>query len=324
MMTITRFEETIHRPLLKKSITTLQINLGYKCNQTCHHCHISASPRRTEEISQDVIDDLIKIIRLFPQITTVDLTGGAPEMHYGFRDIVRATRDANKEIITRSNLTIFFEEGYQDLPDFFAEQDVHVVASLPCYLENNVDTMRGRGVYEKSISAIKILNEKGYGDIHVLDLVYSPSLPKLEKFSLAPDQKKLEQDYKKYLKEHFDITFNSLLTFTNLPIGRFQQHLENLNLDKSYLKYLYTNYNPSTIDHLMCLDQLSVDYLGNLYDCDFNQITGVMCSNGNGSSYTIKSILERNSLDIINEVQVRDYCFGCTAGSGSSCSGALL
>ncbi len=320
-----RFLDKIRIPIQKDPITTLQINLGRKCNQACHHCHVEASPRRTEEISEDVKKDLIKVIKGFKQIRTIDITGGAPEMHHGFREIVMTARSEGKEVIVRSNLTLFLEEGYEDLPDFFAEWEVRVVASLPCYLEENVDSMRGRGVYQKSVEAIKLLNARGYGKDLILDFVYSPSIPKGERFSLAPDQQQLEQDYKKYLKEHFDIEFNSLYAFTNLPIGRFAGHLESNNLHDAYLDFLETHYNPATLDHLMCRNQLSIDYEGNIYDCDFNQMTHVPSSvNGNGHKMNIRTLLDKNSLDLIEAVEVRDYCFGCTAGSGSSCSGSLV
>ncbi|HEO66097.1 MAG TPA: radical SAM/Cys-rich domain protein [Spirochaetes bacterium] len=319
-----RFLDKIQTPIPKDPITTLQINLGRKCNQACHHCHVEASPRRTEEISEDVKEDLINVIKGFKQIKTVDITGGAPEMHHGFREIVMASRSEGKEVIVRSNLTVFFEEGYEDLPDFFAEWGVKIVASLPCYLEENVDALRGRGVYQKSIEAIKLLNSRGYGKDRILDFVYSPLIPKGERFSLAPDQQQLELDYKKYLKEHFGIEFNSLYAFTNLPIGRFAGHLKSHSLDGAYLDFLESNYNPVTLDHLMCRNQLSIDYEGNVYDCDFNQMAHVPSSaNGNGHKINIKTLLDNNSLDLIRAVEVRDYCFGCTAGSGSSCSGAL-
>ncbi|GMT49624.1 MAG: radical SAM/Cys-rich domain protein [bacterium] len=320
-----RFLDKIQTPIPKDPISILQINLGRKCNQSCHHCHVEASPRRTEEISEDVKEDLIKVIKGFKQIRTVDITGGAPEMHHGFRDIVMTARSEGKEVIVRSNLTLFLEDGYGDLPDFFAEWGVRVVASLPCYLEENVDTMRGRGVYQKSIEAIKLLNARGYGKDLILDFVYSPAIPKGERFSLAPDQQQLEQDYKKYLKDHFGLEFNSLYAFTNLPIGRFEGHLKSNNLQDAYLDFLETHYNPVTLDHLMCRNQLSIDYEGNVYDCDFNQMAHVPSSaHGNGHKMNIKTLLDNHSLDFIEAVEVRDYCFGCTAGSGSSCSGSLV
>ena len=324
MTTATRFNEKIKNVIPKDKITTLQVNLGRKCNQSCHHCHVDASPKRVEEISEDVKDNLIEVINTFDQIQTVDITGGAPECHYGFRDIVVSARKKNKEVIVRSNLTIFYEEGYQDLPDFFAQQGVNVTASLPCYLEQNVNALRGSGVYQKSIQAIKELNDRGYGKELTLNLVYNPAIPKQSMFSLPPDQQKLESDYKKYLKEQHNIDFSSLLAFTNLPLGRFSQHLKKNELEEDYITFLANNFNPSTLDFIMCRSLISVDYKGFVYDCDFNQIANLPCINEKGEPIHLNTLLEEESLDIIREVRVRDYCFGCTAGSGSSCSGVLM
>lgn len=324
-MTANLFQQTIGQPIKKNKITTLQINMGRKCNQVCTHCHVDASPNRTEEMSSEVIAQIIDMIPKFPQIRTIDLTGGAPEMHNGFREIVETASESGIEVIVRSNLTIFFEQGYDYLPDFYAKHKVRVVASLPCYLETNVDSMRGKGTYEKSIAAIKLLNERGYGKELTLDLVFNPALPKGEKFSLAPDQHKLEQDYKKQLLDKFGIIFSNLLVFINFPIGRFSKHLNKLDAYQKYIHFLHENFNPLTLDHLMCKNELSIDYQGMVYDCDFNQIAQVGSRLGDGNSgVTLKTILERESLDIIQDVQVRDYCFGCTAGSGASCGGTLV
>jgi radical SAM/Cys-rich protein len=323
---ITPFQEKIGNPLTKKAITTLQINLGRRCNLACTHCHVEASPKRTEELSPAVCDQLIEVIQAFPQIESVDLTGGAPEMNYGFRPITEAARNVGKEVIVRSNLTIFFVPGYKDLPEYFAQQKVRVVASLPCYLESNVDQQRGAGVYQDSIHAIQKLNQLGYGKDPnlILDLVYNPPLPKSENFSLPPQQKPLEQDYKTFLQEHFKIVFNNLLTITNLPIGRTKQYLQRQNLHQSYLKFLETNYNPSTVSSVMCRNELSIDYLGNVFDCDFNQMENVPAKLPNGETLTVAKLLEIRDLDVIQKIQTRPYCYGCTAGSGSSCGGSLV
>ncbi|MGK7897407.1 MAG: arsenosugar biosynthesis radical SAM (seleno)protein ArsS [Xenococcus sp. (in: cyanobacteria)] len=323
---ITKFCDKIQTPLTKNKITVLQINLGRKCNLACTHCHVEAGPKRTEELSPEICQQIIAIINRFPQIETVDLTGGAPEMNYGFRQIVEAARNQGKEVIVRSNLTIFFEPGYEYLPEYFAENKLRVTASLPCYLESNVDKQRGAGVYNKSILAIQKLNQLGYGtdpDL-IIDLVYNPALPTDTNFSLTPDQQKLEQDYKTYLLEYFNIKFNHLFTITNIPIGRTKQYLQRYKLHDDYLAFLENNFNSVTLDNLMCRNELSIDYLGNIYDCDFNQMENIPATNNAGEKLTLAKILSSNNLDIINEIKTADYCYGCTAGSGSSCGGALI
>ncbi|ELS03493.1 putative Fe-S oxidoreductase [Xenococcus sp. PCC 7305] len=324
-LSLTRFCDKITTPLTKNKITVLQINLGRKCNLACTHCHVEAGPKRTEELSPEVCQQIIEIINRFPQIETVDLTGGAPEMNYGFRKIVQAARSQGKEVIVRSNLTIFFESGYEDLPEYFAQNKLRVVASLPCYLESNVDKQRGSGVYNQSILAIQKLNQLGYGtnpDL-IIDLVYNPGLPKDQNFSLTPNQQKLEQDYKTYLLDHFNIEFNHLFTITNIPIGRTKQYLQRYDLHDDYLEFLADNFNIATLGNLMCRNELSIDYLGNIYDCDFNQMENLPATNNLGNKLTLAQILAENNLDLINEIKTADYCYGCTAGSGSSCGGAL-
>ena len=322
----TPFSQKLKAPFLKQQISILQINLGKICNLACTHCHVEASPTRTEELTPEICQQLIEIIHRFPQIQTVDLTGGAPEMLYGFRALVKAARELGKEAIVRSNLTIYFENGYTDIPEFFAQNQVRVVASMPCYLEDNVDKMRGKGVFDKSIQALQWLNRLGYGsnpDL-ILDLVYNPPLPNSNKFSLAPNQQGLEIAYKTHLQEHFGIVFNNLFTITNLPIGRSKFHLRHRKLEEEYSQFLESHFNSDTLDRLMCRNQLSVDYQGNIYDCDFNQMENLPARSPNGETLTIAKILELGSLDIIQNIQTDDYCYGCTAGSGSSCGGALL
>jgi radical SAM/Cys-rich protein len=323
---ITPFSQKLKAPFLKHQISILQINLGKICNLACAHCHVEASPTRTEELTPDICKQLIEIIQRFPQIQTVDLTGGAPEILYGFRALVKAARELGKEAIVRSNLTIYFENGYSDIPDFFAQNQVRVVASMPCYLEDNVDRMRGIGVFDKSIQALQWLNKLGYGsnpDL-ILDLVYNPPLPNSNQFSLAPNQQGLEIAYKTRLQEHFGIMFNNLFTITNLPIGRSKFHLHHRNLEEKYSQFLESHFNPDTLDRLMCRNQLSVDYQGNIYDCDFNQMENLRSQSSKGEALTIAKIIELGSLDIIQKIQTDNYCYGCTAGSGSSCGGALL
>ncbi len=326
LATITSFADKINHDLSKQTINTLQINLGKICNLACHHCHVEASPYRTEEMSAEICEQLITMIERFPQIKTVDLTGGAPEMNYGFRPLVEVSKRLNKEIIVRSNLTIYLLDGFQYLPAYCTDNQMRIVASLPCYLENNVDKMRGKGVYEDSIQAIQLLNELGYAKDPnlILDLVYNPTLPSNHHFSLTPDQVKLEEDYKKYLRENFHIEFNNLLTITNLPIGRTKFYLQHHHLYQPYLEFLAENFNPVTLNNLMCRSELSIDYLGNVYDCDFHQMENIPARLANGEVLTVAKLLELNSLDIIPQVQTANHCYGCTAGSGSSCGGALV
>lgn len=322
---ITNFNDKINHNLSKQKITVLQINLGRKCNLSCNHCHVEASPKRIEELTPEICQQLVTIINKFPQIKTVDLTGGAPEMHYGFKELVETARNKNKEIIVRSNLTIFFESGYEDLPEYFAKNQVRIVASLPCYLEDNVDKQRGNGVYSQSILALQKLNKLGYGinpDL-IIDLVYNPPLPKNNNFSLTPNQTNLEKDYKQYLEDNFNIIFNRLLTITNLPIGRTNFYLEKHRLKHSYLEFLEANFNLATLPHLMCRNQLSVDYLGNVYDCDFNQMENIFSLNNYQKKVTLSQILIENNLDLISKIQTPNHCYGCTAGTGSSCGGSL-
>jgi radical SAM/Cys-rich protein len=324
--TITPFETKLGSTLTKQPITVLQINLGKRCNLTCTHCHVEAGPNRTEELSAEVCQQLIELIHRFPQIQTVDLTGGAPEMNYGFKPLVEAARSQNKEVIVRSNLSIYFVEKFDNIPEYCAKNQVRIVASLPCYLEENVDKMRGKGVYKDSIKAIKILNKLGYGRDPqlVLDLVYNPAIPTSENFSLTPQQQDLEQAYKVHLKQQFDLVFNQLLTITNLPIGRTKFQLEHRQLNQSYLRFLEENYNATTVEHLMCRNELSIDCLGNVYDCDFNQMENLPARLPNGETLTVKKLLNMNDLNVIQTVKTAAYCYGCTAGSGSSCGGSLV
>lgn len=323
---ITPFTQKLERPLTKQKITVLQINLGKRCNLACNHCHVEAGPQRTEELSPEICAQLIELIDRFPQIETVDLTGGAPEMNYGFRPLVEAARKTGKKVIVRSNLTIYLVPGFEDLPEYFAGNQLKVIASLPCYLEDNVDKQRGAGVYRDSIRAIQQLNRWGYGSAPdlTLDLVYNPPIPRNENFSLTPDQHILEQDYKKFLKEHSDIVFNRLFTITNLPIGRIKNYLDSHHLYVPYLEFLESHYNAETISHLMCRNELSIDYLGNIYDCDFNQMENLPATTATGEKLTVAKLLESGTLDAIEGVKTAAYCYGCTAGSGSSCGGALV
>jgi radical SAM/Cys-rich protein len=322
----TNFSKKLSAPLTKNQINVLQINLGKRCNLACSHCHVEAGPKRTEELSPEICQQLIELIYQFPQIKIVDLTGGAPEMNYGFKPLVAAARETGKQVIVRSNLTIYFVEGFTDIPEYCAQNQLRIVASLPCYLQDNVDKMRGNGVYDASIHALQVLNKLGYGrDPNlILDLVYNPPIPSTDKFSLTPNQVSLENDYKMFLQEHFGICFNNLFTITNLPIGRTKLYLQREKLYAPYLDFLESNFNPGTIAHLMCRDELSIDYLGNVYDCDFNQMENLPAKTPDGETLTVAKLLKAGSLDLIAQVQTANYCYGCTAGCGSSCGGALL
>lgn len=323
---IASFQNKLNSPLTKTKISVLQINLGRRCNLACHHCHVEASPKRTEELTPEICQQLITLIEKFPEIQIVDLTGGAPEMNYGFKPLVEAATSTGKQVIVRSNLTIYFTQGFGDLPEYCAQHQVRVVASLPCYLADNVDKMRGGGVFDASVLALQWLNRLGYGkkpDL-ILDLVYNPQLPTKGKFSLTPQQQNLEADYKKFLLEHFDIVFNNLFTIMNLPVGRSKIYLERQNLYDAYLEFLESNFNHSTVANLMCLDHLSIDYLGNIYDCDFNQMMNLPATSHDGEPLTVSKLLESGSLNLIDEIATGNHCYGCTAGCGSSCGGALV
>jgi radical SAM/Cys-rich protein len=320
------FNQKVGSTLTKQKITVLQINLGKRCNLACSHCHVEASPNRTEELSPEICEQLITLIHQFPQIEAIDLTGGAPEMLYGFKPLVEAAHQEGKQVIVRSNLTIYFEPGYAEIPEFCAQHQVRIVASLPCYLADNVDRMRGRGVYEASIQALQWLNRLGYGQDPnlVLDLVYNPPIPTTDRFTLTPDQQKLEQDYQIFLQENFGVRFNNLLTITNLPIGRTAKQLRQRQIDQPYVEFLASHFNPATVKGLMCRNELSIDYLGQVYDCDFNQMTELAAQTGTGEILTVAKLLAAGNLDLIDKIQTADYCYGCTAGAGSSCGGALL
>ena len=324
-VTITPFSQKLNSPLTKNKIKVLQINLGKRCNLACTHCHVEASPKRTEELSAEICEQLVQLIHQFPEIQIVDLTGGAPEMNYGFKQLVEAARSRKKQVIVRSNLTIYFETGFGDIPEYCAQHQARIVASLPCYLADNVDKLRGLGVFDASIKALQWLNNLGYGKDQnlILDLVYNPQLPNSDHFSLSPDQNKLEQDYKQFLKEKFEIDFNNLFTITNLPVGRTLLHLNRKKLYAPYVQFLESNFNSTTVEHLMCRDEISVDYLGNIYDCDFNQMMNLPALTRDGEKLTVAKLLA-SGIDLIDEIQTAPYCYGCTAGSGSSCGGSLV
>ena len=302
--------------IYKEPIETLQINIGYKCNQACKHCHVNSSPLRTEKMSNEIISLIPKIIEKY-KIKTLDITGGAPELHPEFKNLITSLSTKQVDIIDRCNLTIFFEEGYEDLPQFLADNKVIVTASLPCYEKNNVDLQRGFGVFEKSINAIKILNDLGYGKKEnglQINLVYNPVSP-----ILPPSQELLEKDYKKILFEKYNIVFNSLYTITNMPINRYEESLKREGKLNNYFKLLKENFNEKNLKNLMCKKTISVNWLGEIYDCDFNQQINYRDNKG---PKTLSDLLDE-SITFDYGVAVKEHCFACTAGAGSSCGGTL-
>ncbi len=306
-------------PLLKRTcLTTLQVNLGYRCNQQCLHCHVNAGPNRTEAMDEEgiklVIDFLAK-----KSITTLDLTGGAPELNPFFRQLVEQAHALGVRIIDRCNLTILEEAEQEDLAEFLAAHKVEVVASLPCYMKKNVEQQRGKGVFEPSLAGLRQLNALGYGQPDKelkLNLVYNP-----QGAHLPPAQQQLEIDYKQHLLEEYDIRFNQLLTITNMPIQRFGSMLISKGQFDEYMNLLKQSYQSDNLQAVMCRSMLSVDWQGYVYDCDFNQMLDMPLANVKNKKVHLSELM-----DIETEGQpiaIADHCYGCTAGSGSSCGGAL-
>jgi len=299
--------------LRRARLQTLQVNVGRKCNQACRHCHVDAGPGRTEMVGQAIAYRIGEWIRQF-QPAIVDLTGGAPELSEFFRFFVETARGAGSHVIDRCNLTIIEEAGYSDLPAYLAGHEVEVIASLPCYTDENVAKQRGTGVFEKSIAALRKLNQAGYGSKLPLNLVYNPVGARLP----AP-QAELEADYKEVLAREFGITFNRLYTLTNQPIARFAEDLRRQGKTEEYLSLLANSFNPATVESLMCRTTLSVGWMGEVYDCDFNQMLGMQMRNGK-PLYLWDVTPER--LEGWT-VRTGEHCLACTAGCGSSCGGAL-
>lgn len=302
----------------RKPLTTLQVNLGYRCNQSCLHCHVNAGPKRTE-MMDDANIDLIPDVLTVRGIKALDLTGGAPELHPRFRWLVAAARDLGVKVIDRCNLTILSEPGFEDMAEFLAAQGVEVVASLPCYQEDNVDKQRGKGVYERSIAGLKRLNALGYGQPGgglVLNLVYNPAGP-----SLPPEQTALEAAYKKELSTRHGIVFNRLYTITNMPILRFGSMLVSKGRFGDYMALLKKSFQTANLARVMCRELVSVDWQGHLYDCDFNQMLGLPAHLNGRARPHLRDLIEHDPAD--EPVRVADHCYGCTAGQGSSCGGAL-
>jgi len=308
-------DATAFPALTRRTLQTLQVNLGYRCNQACAHCHVDAGPQRTESMTRATLEEVLAFMYRHG-VATLDLTGGAPELNPHFRHAVRVARAAGVEVIDRCNLTVLGEPGQADLAAFLADECVHVIASLPCYTQDNVERQRGKGVFERSLHGIAALNALGYGcpgSGLELDFVYNPVGP-----SLPPDPRALEADYKRELGQ-YGVRFNRLLTITNMPIQRFRHQLARDGLLAGYLDLLQANFAAANLDHLMCRTLLSVDWRGYVYDCDFNQMLGLPLA-GAGARHI--SAIDGSAL-AGQPIGVGDHCYGCAAGRGSSCGGAL-
>ena len=321
MLETADFDATLARqglaPLIRDKTTTLQVNVGKRCNQACHHCHVDAGPTRTEIMGEPVVARVLELLAASADVAVVDLTGGAPELNPHFRRLVTEARRLGRHVIDRCNLTVLSEPGMEDLAEFLAAHGVEVVASLPCYSAENVEKQRGRGVFDKSIDALRRLNALSYGQPGsplVLNLVYNP----VGAF-LPPPQAELEARYKDELRRGFGIEFHRLLTITNMPIKRFADFLERGGQREAYMSLLVNHFNASTVPALMCRSLLSVGWDGSLYDCDFNQMLEMPLGAG------VRTIWELDAIDALatRPIATGSHCFGCTAGAGSSCGGAL-
>ncbi len=318
--TLSLLESTDFPEIHRTHLETLQANLGYRCNQSCVHCHVNAGPQRSEMMSDEVIQLMQQLLDQ-ETLRCLDLTGGAPELHPRFRDLVLHARRQGIHVIDRCNLTVLLEPGQEDTADFLAEHQVEIVASLPCYSLDRVDQQRGRGTFEKSIQVLKRLNRLGYGipaSGKILKLVYNPVGA-----TLAPDQKQLEDRYRRELSEKFDLQFSALLTLTNMPIQRFGAVLIAQGQFDTYMNLLKSSYQAANLAQLMCRTLISVDWQGYLYDCDFNQQLGLAIPPHSRSSspWHVRDLLQTGLRP--RRIRVADHCYGCAAGQGSSCGGAL-
>ncbi len=310
-----------HPDLVRGPLTTLQVNVGLRCNLACHHCHVESGPKRREKLSLRDCERIITLLERSPGVATLDLTGGAPELHEGFRFLVREARRLDRRVIDRCNLTVLFEPGQEDTAEFLAAHEVEVIASLPCYTPDNVERQRGRGVFDQSIAALQRLNALGYGDPDsplALSLVYNP----VGAF-LPGVQAELEATYRERLAEQFSIRFDRLLTLTNMPIKRFAHDLIRSGQHAAYQELLVSHFNPANLPGLMCRSLVSVDHTGRLYDCDFNlALELALQPEPSGSPLDIHSIEDLSGFEG-RRIATGAHCFGCTAGAGSSCGGAL-
>ena len=296
-------------------LDTLQVNLGYLCNQSCLHCHVNAGPQRKEMMTDAVLDDVIRYLEV-SGVQTLDLTGGAPELNPGFRRLVKAARAAAIKVIDRCNLTVLLEPGQEGTAEFLSDNKVEIVASLPCYLRENVDSQRGDGSFAASIRALRLLNRLGYGRELPLNLMYNPQGP-----TLPPPQATLEHDYKKHLAENYAVHFNQLLTLTNMPIKRFGSMLVSKGMFDDYMSLLRDAHKDANLDGVMCRSLVSIDWEGYVYDCDFNQMLGLTTRVNGKSKLHITDLLATDLTG--NPILVANHCYGCTAGQGSGCGGAL-
>lgn len=316
--TLEKLNELSFPAIERRRLETLQVNLGYKCNQACLHCHVNAGPTRTETMDHRTIETVLRFLEV-SGVGTLDLTGGAPELNPHFRELVSRARAIGVNVMDRCNLTILEEPGQQDLARFLADNGVEVVASLPCYLEHNVDGQRGEGVFEKSLRALRKLNALGYGTSDsrlTLNLVYNP-----QGASLPPPQDELERQYKQHLQQEYGITFNQLFTLTNMPIQRFGSTLISKGQFNEYMRTLRDAYRDENLESVMCRSLISVDWQGYVYDCDFNQMLGLNLQYRGHRKTHLDDLINQDLNG--NPIAVRGHCFGCTAGQGSSCGGAL-
>ena len=305
--------------LQRRAVDVLQVNLGRYCNLACIHCHVESGPTRKEIMSRDHIDAVLHFLAR-TGIPTLDITGGAPELHPDFAYLVAAARALGRHVMDRCNLTVIFEPGMEYLPEYFKRNEVELVCSLPCYSEENVDKQRGKGTFDASIRALQQLNEVGYGQPDsdlVLNLVYNPVGP-----HLPPPQEKLEQDYKRILAEQFGITFNHLYCLTNMPITRYATHLKLRGEYDRYRELLESNFNAATLDQVMCRNLISIGWDGSVFDCDFNQMLDLPITDGAGKRLDISSLTLAQLLK--PSITIGDHCYACTAGAGSSCGGTLI
>ncbi len=312
------FHDTINKaglsPLMTGTVELMQINTGKLCNQTCRHCHVDAGPDRREIMSRETLEQCLLALRANPQITTVDITGGAPELNPEFKWFVQEVRRLGRRVMDRCNLTILTLPKYEDLPHFFKEHQVEIVASLPYFQEDRTDAQRGPGIFSKSIEALQRLNAVGYGDPEgplTLDLVYNPSGA-----FLPPPQQSIEQDYRRELKNRYGIRFNRLYTITNMPISRFLEYLQESNNFERYMARLFSMFNPAAAAGVMCRSMISVGWDGTLYDCDFNQMLSIPVRGPRHIAELAAGIAQR-------EIITGKHCYGCTAGAGSSCTGTI-
>ncbi len=315
--TLPLLQQTEFPPIKRSNLETLQVNLGYICNQQCLHCHVNAGPNRTEIMERETCEQILTYLRATPSIQTLDLTGGAPELNPHFRYLVKTAKELGVHIIDRCNLTILSVQN--DLAEFLAEQRLEVIASLPCYLEENVNKQRGKGVFQDSIAGLRQLNALGYGQENQdlqLNLVFNP-----QGASLPPPQAALEADYKKFLKEKYDIVFNQLYTICNLPIQRFGSALISKGEFNTYMQLLRDAHSDDNLETVMCRSLISIDWQGYVYDCDFNQMLGLHLCLDTPQKRHISELLGRDLRN--NPIIVAEHCYGCTAGQGSSCGGAL-